>query len=150
MQAKKRGPKRKLPFGVKALIMLQVVNAFLFFGAIIFSHSHRYDFEQDIEDLESNLDSVEMTASNQAIDLLYVALGLAIAYGLFRLEYWAWIAIMVWSGTRMAGSLALYIEGDPSYLLMVRDVLIVFYLNQRDVRRAFARHHNGTSEEAYE
>ncbi|NDJ86547.1 MAG: hypothetical protein GYB66_11720, partial [Chloroflexi bacterium] len=65
-------------------------------------------------------------------------LGLFIAYGLFQMRYWAWIAIMLWSGTRMASNLVRYFENDPEYISMLRDVVIVFYLNQRDVRQIFA------------
>jgi hypothetical protein len=44
---------------------------------------------------------------------------------------------MIWTGTALAGALALYFHGQPNYPLMVEHIVIVFYLNQRDVQHAF-------------
>jgi len=70
--------------------------------------------------------------------LALILFGFAIAAGLWRLKRWAWVAVMLWTGLTLAGALAYYLQGKPEYALMVEGVVIVFYLNQRDVQQAFA------------
>ena len=72
---------------------------------------------------------------------LLLALGaaaLAAAIGLLRLRRWAWVLTMLMVGTQMAANLWEYVvAGERPYLEMLLDVLLVFYLNQREVQRAF-------------
>lgn len=124
------GVKPQRPFGVKMLIFLQIINAVVILALIIFVN---------LNEVKRELEGIDLDQINQslAIDGVYAVLGLIIAYGLYRLRYWAWIAIILWAGTRMLNSLSLYIEGEPDYLVMLRDILIVFYMNQRDVQQVF-------------
>lgn len=126
------GVKPQRPFGVKMLIFLQIANALIILALIIFVN---------LNEVKRELEGIDLDEVNQslAIDGLYALLGLVIAYGLYRLRYWAWIAIILWAGTRMVNSLSLYFEGEPDYLVMVRDVVIVFYMNQREVQQVFVK-----------
>jgi hypothetical protein len=63
--------------------------------------------------------------------------GLIASVGLWRLQRWAWSATMLWAGINMAQALYAYYVGEPQYSAMALSVVIVLYLNQRDVQLAF-------------
>lgn len=65
------------------------------------------------------------------------AIGLILSVGLWRLQRWAWVATMTWAGINMAQALWSYWIGQPQYYAMAFSVVIVLYLNQRDVQLAF-------------
>ncbi len=63
--------------------------------------------------------------------------GLIVSVGLWRLRRWAWVATMIWAGVNMAQALYAYWVSEPQYSAMALSVVIVLYLNQRDVQLAF-------------
>jgi hypothetical protein len=65
------------------------------------------------------------------------AIGLIVSVGLWHLKRWAWVATMSWAGINMAQALWAYWIGEPQYSAMALSVVIVLYLNQRDVQLAF-------------
>jgi hypothetical protein len=65
------------------------------------------------------------------------AVGLIVSVGLWRLQRWAWVATILWAGTNMGQALYGYIWAEPQFSAMVLSVVIVLYLNQRDVQLAF-------------
>jgi hypothetical protein len=69
--------------------------------------------------------------------LLLDSFGLLIAFGLWRLRRWAWLALMLSLGVTMALYLGAYASGYPPYVSMLIKVVMVFYLNQGEVRQAF-------------
>lgn len=76
--------------------------------------------------------------SGFAPPLLFAAVGLVLAVGLWRLQRWAWVASMVWQGTGLAIALYLYVHDSPDYWWLAAGVVTVLYLNQGDVQRVFA------------
>jgi hypothetical protein len=46
---------------------------------------------------------------------------------------------MILTGIGLAFTIWSYFQGTPNYLPMLIDVVIVFYLNQRDVQQYFER-----------
>lgn len=65
------------------------------------------------------------------------AVGLILSVGLWWLQRWAWVATVLWAGVNMAQALYGYFWGTPQYTAMALSVVIVLYLNQRDVQLAF-------------
>lgn len=57
--------------------------------------------------------------------------------GLLLLKRWGWILTMILTGIGLAFSIWTYFQGNPHYITMVFDLVIVFYLNQRDVQSPF-------------
>lgn len=78
---------------------------------------------------------VTTRALGSAIALL---LGL-VAVGMWLLQRPAWVATMLLVGALIVLELRWYARGTPRYPLMVLSVLIVFYLNQREVQTHFRR-----------
>jgi hypothetical protein len=60
-----------------------------------------------------------------------------VAVGMWRRLRAAWVATMLLVGALMVLELRWYARGTPRYLLMALSVLIVFYLNQREVQGLF-------------
>jgi hypothetical protein len=119
----------KRPFGLIVIIGLQLLNfaialvtAFYLFGGTL----PRWP------DLAN--DGYHMLA---ALVVLIDMWGLAIIYGLWRYKHWAWPMLMVQTGTNLLITLVNYFEGRPHYLDMLIGVLIVFYLNQDEIRQRF-------------
>lgn len=59
------------------------------------------------------------------------------ALGLFFLKRWGWILTMILTGFGLSYSIWSYFQGSPSYIAMVMYLVIVFYLNQREVQLPF-------------
>ncbi len=76
------------------------------------------------------------------LDLFISAGCAALAFGLWRMLDWAWYATMIACGAAMAYSIWRHLDGGDPYLTMLLLVILVFYLNQREVKAVFARVHN--------
>jgi hypothetical protein len=64
---------------------------------------------------------------------------LALVVGLYRLRRWAWVGAMLFVGIGVSVGIIQYVRGLPLYGMMLLNVFIVFYLNQRDVQAIFER-----------
>ncbi len=62
--------------------------------------------------------------------------------GLLFLKRWGWILTMILTGIGLAFSIWSYFQGNPHYIPMVIYLVIVFYLNQRDVQSPFLEKEN--------
>jgi hypothetical protein len=114
--------KRKRPFGVTIVCVLQVVSALLLASWLV------YELEK-----RTTIHVWRLAVAGGAL----VLVGLVIAVGLWRLKRWAWIAVMFWTGATLAVDLVDYIHGNPDYLTMLASIFVVFYLNQADVQAAY-------------
>lgn len=123
-------PNRKRPFGVQVLIALQTLSILgigLDISAVQIGQPSLY------------FGTVENPNLLLGFELLYILYLVLVVIGLWQLRRWAWFLIMVQIGLAMAFDLWLYFLNAPSYLRMVLYVVMVFYLNQRDVQQAFER-----------
>jgi hypothetical protein len=59
--------------------------------------------------------------------------------GLMILKRWAWILTMILTGLGLSYSIWSYFQENPHYIPMVIYLVIVFYLNQREVQSAFSQ-----------
>ena len=128
----KRQPARKRPFGVTAIVILQAASILALAVDI-----YRMQADQSI----FFLPGVEYSGLAIPISLAIILFELVIAFGLWRLKRSAWVLIMIQQGIGMSVYLWFYANGEPLYLSMLFSVIIVFYLNQREVQQAFERKH---------
>lgn len=114
----------KRPFGVMVIAIAQLLNAL---SAWILAGIGR----------ESFADFIEAASRYEVASMALGLIGLVITLGLRTSQRWAWVATMLWAGTNMTAALIAYIYGEPQYIQMVLSVIVVFYLNQRDIQLAF-------------
>ena len=114
------------PFGVTVIAIAMVANAIIA-GIRMFMGDEAFNWG-------------DVLRADFYFDLLgpFVGMvGLIVSVGLWGLQRWAWVATMSWAGINMAQALWAYWIGDPQYAAMALSVVIVLYLNQRDVQLAF-------------
>ncbi|MDX1413350.1 MAG: hypothetical protein R3293_04115 [Candidatus Promineifilaceae bacterium] len=119
------------PFGI------YVISALLFISAVLLAAGLLVlEFVGDyLPDLEQHA----LLAT--ALLWLLVALLIVAIVGLLLLKRWGWTLTMIMTGISLAISIWLYFQGTPNYPNMVIYVIIVFYLNQRDVQAPFLKQH---------
>jgi hypothetical protein len=62
---------------------------------------------------------------------------LILAVGFWAVRRWAWAAVMTWQAFQLLIILGFFLWGDPPDWTLIFPILIVFLLNQTDLRRAF-------------
>lgn len=125
---------RRRPFGLYAIITLILVNAVLI--ALDVSRSYvslglQFGLERPTL---PGLDDVEF---DRLLRLLIAGAWFIVAIGLWALRRWAWTALMIMVGIALGEGLLLYMRGEPRYVIMLFNVLTVFYINQRSVQLLF-------------
>jgi uncharacterized membrane protein (DUF2068 family) len=125
---KKTSPKkRQRPFGINAILVLLVLlvlnNAVDVVRAIMGLPPHTLP----------EVDALIIQGLNAAIAVFYVVL----AVGLWQMHDWAWYAAMIACGLSMFFTIWRHFNGGQPYVTMLLVVVIVFYLNQREVKATF-------------
>ena len=69
--------------------------------------------------------------------LLQVLVGIVVLIGFLRVQRWAWVILMVWTGFSLCITLIDYFYGKPNYVVMASDVIIALALSQSEVQRIF-------------
>lgn len=121
---------RKRPFGVIIIILLQLLTVISLVADLYFASPHL-----SIASVVGNI----QVAVPPLPAVVIIAYQIVVIVGLWFLRRWAWFLLMVQLGLSMGGQLLLYFEGQPMYIYMFISVITVFYLNQREVQRAFER-----------
>jgi hypothetical protein len=122
---------RKRPFGIYAIIVLLLLNiSILFLPGVA-------RFMERIGVILPGTGSLVLDPQAMIPTLIIAIVNLITVGGLLLLKRWAWVATMVLAGISMAVGLMLYFEGRPLYVTMLLNVILVFYLNQRDVQATF-------------
>jgi hypothetical protein len=85
----------------------------------------------------------DLTPHGKAVveSLLFLVLAIGtmiLLIGFLHMRRWSWVFLMAWIGVSMVVGLVDYFYfGEPNYVIMVSDVIIVFALSQSDVQRIF-------------
>lgn len=124
---------RKRPFGIYAIIVLLLLNTSILFLPGVAAFLERMGV------LLPGAGSLVSDPQARIPNLIIASVNLITIVGLLLLKRWAWVATMVLAGISMAVGLVLYFEGRPLYITMLLNVILVLYLNQRDVQAIFAR-----------
>ncbi len=123
---------RKRPFGVSVIIFMLVLYV-IFFGIAILSLIDLPFGEHTIDIIET-----DNPALARFLLLIIISIQSAIIVGLLQLRRWAWVLIMVQVGLSMLSDLWGFFYGEYSFISMIINIIIVFYLNQREVQKAFS------------
>lgn len=125
-------PKR--PFGLVIILLLQV---FLIVFLSADSINRQTGFLQFLF-LGSGIPFLGIQI--EIVSTIYVVLT---TYGIWRLKNWGWMLLMIQLGASMAFNLWSYFNTEVfavapvQIAIMLRDVILVFYLNHREVRGLF-------------
>jgi uncharacterized membrane protein (DUF2068 family) len=122
----------KRPFGVSVIVLL--IAAYILFMASVFYLSIK---SQD-SSISAQLVQIMNPTEIRAILVVELIILLAIAIGLWRLQQWAWFLLMIWVGIHLFFDLMDYFYGHNIHASMLISVIIVFYINQREVKKAFS------------
>jgi hypothetical protein len=129
-------PARRRSFGLYAIIILLLINGTLI--ALDVSRSYAsLGITLGLPRLK--LPGLDNTDVDRIARFLTAAGYFAVAIGIWTLQRWGWTALMILIGVALGEGIIRYYRGDPRYLIMLFNVLIVFYLNQRNVQRLFRR-----------
>ncbi len=120
----------KRPFGVTVIIILLLISLGSLIGDLT---------GVPISQLPNFLPAGLYDNVNYAIILGVgmIVFQLVIIIGLWRLQRLAWFLLMIQLGVSMGIGLGAYFNGHKLYSYMLLNVIMVFYLNQRDVQHAF-------------
>lgn len=133
--------RENLPFGIQAIAIFQVVSALIALAGTDFTVLER---ELDRNILSSDFRFV-------LIALILAVVRPMTALGLWRLRHWGWTTAMVMTGLFLITDLLQYFTDRPDnhfallYASMLVNVIIVFYLNQRNIRDIFTKSQEGSA-----
>ena len=130
---------RRRPFGVYVIITLQLFS--IIAGVLVFTAEYfMFSYPELNIELELNfpMHGPQFWLNNAQLGILTV-LSIISVIGLWRMQRWAWFLTMLELGFGMVVDISLYFNGGANYFDMLLNVLMVFYLNQKDVQRAFVR-----------
>jgi hypothetical protein len=121
----------KRPFGVSVIVLL-IVAYILFTASVIYLSIKSQD-----SSIAAQLEQIMNPTQIRAILIAELIILLAIAIGSWRLQKWAWFLLMIWVGIQMFFDLVDYFYGHHIHASMLISVIIVFYINQLEVKKAF-------------
>jgi hypothetical protein len=121
-------PKR--PFGVTVIVILTLASVLVTLFPILTMPSVPLMRELEVYAAFTPFD---------VVNVLLIPAQLVLAFGLWYLKRWAWVLYMIQLGISMIVGLQAHFSGQANadYFVMVVNVLVVFYLNQGEVQRAF-------------
>lgn len=124
-------PVRRRPFGVTMIIGMQIMSV-LAAGIGLLAEYAVVATDLHVEGGQFDLGVVISLA-------LEFGLSVASIYGLWRMRRWGWFVTMLDLGISLGIGIYQYFYIAPSYVEMLLNVIMVFYLNQREVQSAFVR-----------
>ena len=122
----------KRPFGIYAIIVLQLLN-------ILANFTDMIRVQRGLSTLA--LPNVQDSRVLAVVNIVIAVILIFIIIGLWRYQYWAWFATMVVTGIALILGIWQYFHGGSPYVNLLINSLVVLYLNQRDLRRIFEDQH---------
>ena len=122
----------KRPFGIYAIIVLQLLN-------ILANFTDMIRVQRGLSTLA--LPNVQDSRILAVVNIVIAVILIFIIIGLWRYQYWAWFATMVVTGIALILGIWQYFHGGSPYVNLLINSLVVLYLNQRDLRRIFEDRH---------
>ena len=132
MAAEDKNPRR--PFGLYFIIGLQLTLAILLSLALL--------GETTISAYLRVM--IQHPIFNSWIGWVLVGFLVLAVLGLLFLQRWGWVLTMIMTGIGLSATIWSYFDGNPRYFPMLVYLVIVFYLNQRDVQSPFMDKSNST------
>lgn len=138
--------KTKRPFVVTFVSVWIFLAALLdlFYGALLFASTDIIEKPPDVRIAIQQERLANAMLDNQVTDaaegMLYIALGvvqLVLGAGFLSLKRWAWVGIMSWQALSILVDLTSLLSGDQPVLSLFFSVVLVFLLNQSNVRQVF-------------
>lgn len=129
-----QSPSNKRPFGVSIIVL--IIIAYTLLLAIVFYLSINPQLSINELQLMNNITNYYQFS---ILLLIGTAIQLIIVMGLWRLQRWAWLLLILWTGLQMISDLWEYFNFQHLRAIsMIINVIIVFYMNQREVKKAFS------------
>jgi hypothetical protein len=135
---------RKRPFGVSVIIFMLILYVLLFCISLLSL------FKMPFGEFTLDIFQTVNPMYTPVLLILVILIGLVLIGGLFQLQRWAWVLVMILTGFSMLSDLWGYLYGNYSFLSMLINIAIVFYLNQREVQRAFSNRTDARPDHAAE
>ena len=139
--------KPRRPFGLYAIIVIQVLLALLSAGLLALAgFAMIAAYAAGVAGITP--EDLVLTITDLVTMALMVIVNLICAIGLWRRQRWAWFLTMLQLGVFMLSDLYSYFTGAPPETYgwsMLLNVAMVFYLNQREVQALFMRKPRGES-----
>jgi hypothetical protein len=133
METPLKNTSSKRPFGVSAIVLLIVAYA-LFMAAVFYLSLSSQD-----SSIAAQLGHILNSTQIRVVLVTEISILLVIAIGLWRLQRWAWILLMIWVGIQLFSDLLDYFYSHHLHAIsMLINVIIVFYLNQKEVKKIFS------------
>lgn len=111
----------------------RIVVTLIYFAEVgVFSEQVARIVQVQLQDEPSPVLGIRAVAT--AISLIFFVIT---TVGLIRLRTWAWTAAMALIGIRLAFGLGDYLFDSPAFELLIFSVVLVFLLNQHQVRKAY-------------
>lgn len=145
----RQSPRR--PFGVYVLVIILLLGVFAASLEIIRAQAYLVGFWAEADEFLRDRSGLVALGERLFTDpnLITVVNGVMIALwvlmiiGLWLLQRWAWLLLMISTGVTLTFALIRYFEGNPDYVSMFVNVAVAFYLNDNSVQRAFAGRNTG-------
>lgn len=140
-------PQSKRPFGVYAIVALLMLAVAASVLEILRVQAQLVGFWQTADeilreyngltDLTAYLftDPTMVTVANGVVILFWLML----IMGMWQMKRWGWLLVMIFTGINLIVTLVRYFNDEPDYVSMLINVAVTFYLNDRNVQRAYAR-----------
>lgn len=126
------------PRSLVILAWLQILQSLGLFGYGLYRLVYFGIPEIQLEQSSTSLVFALIEVSTSGIGFILLSLPtFLIAIALLRFKSWAWLLAMSIQCLGLLVTLVGYVTHKPNYPSMILGVLLVFYLNQQDVRDAF-------------